>query len=46
MTPEYIIIAETRGCERAVIDYISGMTDRYAMDSFNNIFVPKVWAVE
>ncbi|MDR0986497.1 MAG: deoxyguanosinetriphosphate triphosphohydrolase [Ruminococcus sp.] len=44
MTPEYIIIAETRGIERAVIDYISGMTDRYAMDSFNNLFVPRVWA--
>ncbi|MCU0493369.1 MAG: deoxyguanosinetriphosphate triphosphohydrolase [Chloroflexaceae bacterium] len=29
--------------ERAVVDYISGMTDRYALKVFNEIFVPRTW---
>jgi dGTPase len=45
MTAEFRGIAETRGKERAVTDFVSGMTDRYAMDLFENLFIPKVWAV-
>ncbi len=29
---------------RVVCDYIAGMTDRYAVAVYENIFVPKVWA--
>ncbi len=29
---------------RVVCDYIAGMTDRYAVSVYENIFVPKVWA--
>lgn len=29
--------------ERAVVDYIAGMTDRYALKVFNEIYVPKTW---
>jgi dGTPase len=29
--------------ERAVVDYISGMTDRYALAVFKRIFIPKTW---
>jgi len=29
--------------ERCVCDYISGMTDRYAIDLYKNIFIPSVW---
>ena len=29
--------------ERAVVDYIAGMTDRYALEVFKKIFVPKTW---
>jgi dGTPase len=29
--------------ERAVVDYIAGMTDRYALDRFNKIFIPRTW---
>ncbi len=36
-------IAESEGSDRAVCDYISSMTDRYAVYTFNNIFVPKGW---
>ena len=34
---------EEEGVERCVCDYISGMTDRYAIETFTNIFVPKMW---
>lgn len=42
---EYRQIAEEEGHERAVCDYIAGMTDRYAINLFTNIFVPKTWTV-
>ena len=29
--------------ERAVADFISGMTDRYAIESYEEKFVPRVW---
>jgi dGTPase len=29
--------------ERAVVDYIAGMTDRYAIEKFNRIFIPRTW---
>jgi dGTPase len=35
----------TRGDHRAVCDFVAGMTDRYALDLYQNIFLPKPWAV-
>jgi dGTPase len=29
--------------ERAVVDYIAGMTDRYAIKVFNELYVPRTW---
>jgi dGTPase len=29
--------------ERVVVDYIAGMTDRYALEVFKRIFIPKTW---
>lgn len=29
--------------ERAVVDFIAGMTDRYALKVFNDIFIPRTW---
>jgi dGTPase len=34
---------ENESVERCVCDFISGMTDRYAIDSFKKIFIPSVW---
>lgn len=45
MPPEYINIAEAEGNERAVCDYITGMTDRFAISTFCEIFVPKTWSI-
>lgn len=41
----YKVIAETDGHRRAVCDYVSGMTDKYAADRFGYIFIPSAWAV-
>jgi dGTPase len=29
--------------ERAVVDYIAGMTDRYALEIFKQLFIPRTW---
>ncbi len=34
---------EVEGVGRCVCDFVSGMTDRYAIETFNELFVPKVW---
>ncbi len=31
------------GVDRVVADYIAGMTDRYALETYNELFVPKMW---
>jgi dGTPase len=31
--------------ERRVADYIAGMTDRFAVKTFEQVFVPREWAV-
>lgn len=36
-------IAEKEGTERAVCDYIAGMSDVYAVKIFNQLYVPKFW---
>lgn len=35
--------AQKEGAERAVCDYIAGMSDRFAIYTFNNLYVPKTW---
>jgi dGTPase len=36
-----LLVAE-RGLERAVCDYIAGMTDRFAVDEYKRLFDPEV----
>ncbi len=43
---EYQAIAMRDGLDRAVCDYISGMSDRYAIKLYNDYFVPKGWSRE
>ena len=40
---EYIAIAWREGTERAVCDYIAGMTDGYALKTFSKYFIPSSW---
>lgn len=42
---EYKQILETDGIERATADYISGMSDRYCILVYNDIFIPKSWNI-
>ena len=42
---DFRALAEADGLERAVTDYVSGMTDKYVMDVYSELFIPKSWAV-
>lgn len=44
MPGEYRLSVEKYGLEVAVRDYIAGMTDRFAIAKYEDIFVPKGWA--
>ncbi len=35
--------AETEGVSRCVCDFISGMTDRYAIETYQELFIPRIW---
>ena len=38
-------IAEQDSLRRAVCDYVSGMTDKYAIHLFEELFIPEAWQV-
>lgn len=39
-------VVENEGRERAACDYISGMTDGYAMEKYGELFIPFAWTVK
>ena len=43
---EYQDILVREGRERAVLDYIAGMTDTYAVERFSSLFIPTGWVVK
>ena len=43
MPAEYVRQLDTDGVKRTVCDYIAGMTDRYAQNTFIKLFVPESW---
>ena len=45
LPPEFQDIREREGVERAVCDYIAGMTDNYAVEKFSLAFIPVSWSV-
>ena len=40
------MMEEGESKERVVCDYISGMTDQYAIEKFTQYFMPKAWQVD
>ncbi len=40
---DYLAIAEQEDIHRAVCDYISGMSDGYAVDLYTELYIPKSW---
>ncbi|MDY2682919.1 MAG: deoxyguanosinetriphosphate triphosphohydrolase [Faecalibacterium prausnitzii] len=45
MSNFYVQLAYQEGRERAVTDYISGMSDEFAIRTFEELFVPRKWHV-
>ncbi|MCD8373207.1 MAG: deoxyguanosinetriphosphate triphosphohydrolase [Clostridia bacterium] len=43
MPPTYLKLCDDYPIEQVVCDYLSSMTDRYAIYTFNRLFVPKGW---
>lgn len=43
---EFLCVAERDGTGRAACDYISGMTDGYAMEKYGELFIPSAWTVK
>ena len=41
---EYKAIMNRYSKERAVCDYVAGMTDGYAINVYNNLYIPKAWS--
>jgi len=46
MPSEFLKIAKEENVERAVVDYIAGMTDGFALKKFKDIFLPSSWPLE
>ncbi len=42
---DYARIAGADGLHRAVADYVSGMTDKYAVYKYSELFMPEAWQV-
>lgn len=42
---QYNDIAHKEGIERGVCDYIAGMTDRYAINKYIDIYIPNSWNI-
>ena len=41
----YLELMERYKTEQVICDYIANMTDRYAVATFNNLFIPKSWSI-
>jgi dGTPase len=37
---------EAEGVDAAARDFIAGMTDRYAVRLFEELYIPKPWAID
>ncbi len=44
MPPEYQRIGDEDGVKRGVADYVAGMTDAYALDTYESLFIPAAWS--
>ncbi|MBR3145211.1 MAG: deoxyguanosinetriphosphate triphosphohydrolase [Clostridia bacterium] len=46
LSTEYTKVLEVEGADRAVVDYISGMTDSFAISEYENFYIPKSWNIK
>lgn len=45
LPPEFRAISEKEGAPRAACDYIAGMTDTFAIQMYNKLFIPQGWSM-
>ena len=45
MGEEYARIAAAEGAARAVGDFLAGMTDRFVVQTYERLFIPRPWPV-
>jgi len=46
LSPDFQEIRQQEGVDRAVCDYIAGMTDKYALDQYLKVYIPTAWGVK
>ncbi len=46
LPPEFKSIAGEEGAQTAVTDYVSGMTDSFAIATFEDLFIPASWSIK
>ena len=46
LPPDYQDIRLREGVDRAVCDYVAGMTDKYAVEKYYEAFIPFAWSVK
>ena len=42
---EYALVRGRDGTDRAVCDYVAGMTDNFALEMYHELYVPRSWAM-
>ena len=42
---QYVRLSEISSKEQIICDYLSGMTDRYAIDVFEDLFIPETFSL-
>ena len=42
---EYALVREQDGTDRAVADYVAGMTDNFALEMYHELYIPRGWAM-
>lgn len=45
LPPDYGLIHAEEGPERAAVDYIAGMSDRYCVAVYQSLFLPQPWGI-
>lgn len=46
LPPEYAVICAREGAERGIVDYIASMSDRFAIDEYMKMTIPRSWEVK
>lgn len=46
LPPDFQEVRQQEGVDRAVCDYIAGMTDKYALDQYIRLYIPTAWGVK